>query len=81
MMKIKALMNITYKVNGVRMGPYSKDAEYDLSEADAQLLIGSGMAEEVVPLPPPPVEPDEDFAAPDAAPAPAPQLFRRAGRH
>ena len=47
-MKIKMLQTVNGKVNGIKMGPYSEGAEYDLDAERAQLFIGSAMAEPVI---------------------------------
>lgn len=49
-MKVKILKSVNGKVNGVQMGPYYLDHEYDLDQERAELFIGSAMAEEVLPL-------------------------------
>ena len=48
-MKVKMLKAIGSKVNGVPMGPYLVDKEYDLDANRAKLFIDSKIAEEVVP--------------------------------
>jgi len=44
------LVAVNGTVDGVKMGPYVKGAEYDLDDDRARLFIGSAMAEEVVPV-------------------------------
>lgn len=46
-MKIKMLQTVNGKVNGVKMGPFTEGMEYDLDTKQAELFIGSAMAEAV----------------------------------
>ena len=59
-MKVKMFVAVNGVVNGTPMGPYAAGQEYDLDDAQAQLFIGSAMAE----VPAPPVEDDADSPAP-----------------
>lgn len=47
-MKVKMLKHINGKVNGVKMGPYILNQEYELEEEKAQLFIESAIAEKVI---------------------------------
>jgi len=52
-MKIRMLVNVNGTADGVKMGPYLANMEYEVKNDRAELFIGSAMAVEV--LPPKPV--------------------------
>lgn len=58
-MKVRMLKTVNGKVDGVKMGPYLKDHEYDLEYDRARLFVGSSLAEAVD-------QPNQEEAAPAA---------------